>query len=302
MLFGDAPRMSSLHVSTNGASLVHSTAPTQEHLGPGSYFTAHNENIRAGWIKRSFSNRQPMLAGGTRRDRYHHYTAGVLINGAIAQGGSQSNNTPGPGYYNINPPAAAAVIRGRQGKFQPHVSQNASMMSGGGMRSTSSRMLLPSASVKHGILFHGKIDDHSHIGPGHYYNADQNAMIKRSFNSRASPREIARGQRRSGSSRGSIFSPSQSNYSGMYSPRYSSRAVEESPQYIPAGEFDEAHLYETEKEEEHQQHQSADFYSRMEGHSPALRPESSEKKKSGRKPGRMTIMENMVPAMFRKSS
>ena len=79
MLFGDAPRMTDLHMSSPTGHAVHKSEATATHLGPGSYYTAHNENIRAGWIKRSFSNRQPMVRGGHRKDRMHHYTAGVLM-------------------------------------------------------------------------------------------------------------------------------------------------------------------------------------------------------------------------------
>jgi len=44
MIFGDSPRMTSTHVHRDGMA-VHKSNPTANHLGPGSYYTSHNENV-----------------------------------------------------------------------------------------------------------------------------------------------------------------------------------------------------------------------------------------------------------------
>ena len=54
--------------SASGHSINTSKSASANHLGPGAYYTTHNENIRGGWIKRSFSNRQPMVKSGARKN------------------------------------------------------------------------------------------------------------------------------------------------------------------------------------------------------------------------------------------
>ena len=168
MIFGDAPRMQPLHMSSaSGHSINTSKSASANHLGPGAYYTTHNENIRGGWIKRSFSNRQPMVKSGARKNgRLDHNSSGILINGLHVSSGSMED-TPGPGHYNIQKPSECVLRQGKSsGKFDPYQSHNMSVATGGHMSSTSPRMLMPSASLKSGVLFHGKVDDHSHLGPG----------------------------------------------------------------------------------------------------------------------------------------
>ena len=367
MMFGDAPRMTSLHLGRDGGTACHKSESTKSHLGPGSYYTAHNENIRGGWIKRSFSNREPMVQGGRRWDRHHHYHAGILVNGLHASGNTNvSGDTPGPGHYNVQKPPES-ILRGgnqRPGKFDPHASHNMSVMSGGGMRSTSSRLLHESASLKNGMLFLGTIDDHSHIGPGHYHKNRESTLMKKSFNARVnSPRgarqqlqqqqqqqqqrtsasNSPRSHSRSQQQQQYAYSPSQSdNYSGMYSPRYSNQyqrdeGVERSPQeqqqqYYDGGEFDEEDFYEDASVQQAHADADAEAQTRVLAQAQAqaqsqtppsvfqVPVSSSDRapvpagqeydasgnlvhtsgKKVGRKMGRMSVMESMVPTMFRK--
>jgi len=225
-----------------------------------------------------------MLSESAGRDKYT--AGGVLVNGNIAHGGSQSNTNPGPGHYNVQTPD---TIFRAGASFSPQ-NANASATTTGGMRSTSSRMLLPSASLKDGVLFHGKVDEHSHIGPGHYHNSEQNNLLKRSFNARVTSPRSPRSPR-GRSSPGSDYGNSPSHYGGGGA----------------GGQFDEAHAH------GHGHEDSQDFYHRSEQghesytpvqahHEQTQQPASAEKPKSKRKQGRMTIMESMVPSMFRNKA
>lgn len=89
MLFGDAPRMSDVTLASHGNITVsRKQTATENHLGPGAYFTAHNENIRGGWIKRSFSTRQPMGPTTRKHDRGASYTHGVMQDDVYYERGS----------------------------------------------------------------------------------------------------------------------------------------------------------------------------------------------------------------------
>ena len=185
MLFGDSGRSgiapSSRHPDVAAVKLSNST---QNHIGPGAYHTAHNENIRSGWVKRSYSTRQPMAPGMSRRkERYANYTNGVLVGSGLAEGGRDSNSTPGPGHYNtvkdIKP-----VTYGTNGHFDS--TANGKTYPIQPMSSGSPRILLPSSSMKNGVVFEGKHEEHSTIGPGHYGNVNEGQLLKKSFNIRAS--------------------------------------------------------------------------------------------------------------------
>jgi len=157
-------------------------------------------------------------------------------------------------------------------------------------------MLLPSASLKDGVLFHGKVDDLSHIGPGHYHNSEHNHLIKKSFNARvASPRSPRSPRGRS--SPGSDYGHSAPQYSHEY------------PKYVNGGQFDEACLYndspggnEERKYFYHRDEGEHEAYTPMQAPHEQLQHDIVEKPKSKRKLGRMTIMESMVPTMFRKKN
>lgn len=89
MLFGDAPRMSDVTLAAHGnITVARKHATTENHLGPGAYFTVHNENIRGGWIKRSFSTRQPMGPTTRKYDRGSSYTTGVVQDNMYYEQGS----------------------------------------------------------------------------------------------------------------------------------------------------------------------------------------------------------------------
>ena len=306
MIFNDAPRMTGLQMVSNGVVASVTSPTTNEHLGPGTYFTAHNENIRGGWIKRSFSNRQPFLSESAGRDKYT--AGGVLVNGSIVHGGSFSNDTPGPGHYNIEGPTS--VFSGIGAKLQPRSSPTNST-GGAHMRSGSTRMLLPSASLKDGVLFHGKNEDHSHIGPGYYHNPDQNSMIKKSFNARvAARRPKSRGI--SATQPLSPRSPRDAASSSAYrtSPQSQMHSQTSPSQYYANGYTPSGPDY---GQQEGEDEEGEDFYVRdntpipsfisspqhenQQSQSPS---ETQTKKATARKPGRMTMMESMVPAMFRK--
>ena len=261
-----------------------------------------------------------MLKSGNRSDRHHH-AAGVLINGTLAHASKASQDIPGPGHYNVYA-TIDPIVKNTNGIFDLNTSRNMSMSSGGNMRSKSSRMLSPSASIKDGMLFLGKTDDHSHVGPGHYHH-DRDPLIKRSFNSRVnsprSPRSPNRHQQENYSNHSnSNYTPSHSaNYGGMISPRYSSRddARDDgeshlqymqqqqfqqqggSPvQYIHGGELNESHFYDDHHDQD-RGNSNSNGNGNGNGGTPVISQQPNFKK--GRKPGRMSVMESMIPSMFK---
>ena len=70
MLFGDAVRDIKLAPSRKNNDIGAHTRrnSTEDHLGPGAY--QPQRNIRAGWVKRSYSTKQPMSPSfDTRKER-----------------------------------------------------------------------------------------------------------------------------------------------------------------------------------------------------------------------------------------
>ena len=107
----------------------------------------------------------------------------MLVGSGLAEGGRDSNSTPGPGHYNtvkdIKP-----VTYGTNGHFDS--TANGKTYPIQPMSSGSPRILLPSSSMKNGVVFEGKHEEHSTIGPGHYGNVNEGQLLKKSFNIRAS--------------------------------------------------------------------------------------------------------------------
>jgi hypothetical protein len=106
MLFGDEKRFGKTLVNSSRDPQVLPIKPpsTEQHLGPGSYFTNDQEDVRNGWKKKQFSKREPMTP--TRSDlsifsRQDHYTHGVMTSyGAISVPVySPKKDSPGPGAY-----------------------------------------------------------------------------------------------------------------------------------------------------------------------------------------------------------
>jgi len=175
MIFGDEKRMGGSVLMPNGTSAQRKSSSTEKHLGPGSYFTAHNEEIRGGWIKRSFSNRQPMIPGHYRKERNSSYV--------------RDDETPGPGSYYAEENTNMGDISPRglssySGQFDPRMSAAMSMT--GAMKSGTKRNLNASASISNGVFFQGNMEEESsHLGPGQYYDSNTTDMVKKSFNVRA---------------------------------------------------------------------------------------------------------------------
>lgn len=227
MLFGDAPRNAKITTSKKSRDIGAHTKGnlTETHLGPGAYFTSHNENIRAGWVKRSFSTKQPMSPNFEgRKERHKSYTDSVMSNknnGLCATGGYDSNSTPGPGHYNTYN-EVMPLKRSPRAPFDPE--QSSRLSPHGGINSGSPRVLHPTASLKNGVLFQGKAEEHATIGPGHYYNAqvDDKQLLKKSFNVRVSNGNSPRGRRSTspgGRSRSAspdhVFRGSPNSHTGM---------------------------------------------------------------------------------------
>jgi hypothetical protein len=100
MMFGDEPRFSKTLVQSGNGTQGYRKHETDEHVGPGSYFAAQNEESRGGWVPKTFSKRQPMSPHTRPTDRSFHYTSGVIVSTGLALPGSPLNrSTPGPGYY-----------------------------------------------------------------------------------------------------------------------------------------------------------------------------------------------------------
>ena len=209
MLFGDAGRDAKITSSRTGDIGAHTKGNrTESHLGPGAYFTSHNENIRAGWVKRSFSTKQPMSPTFEgKKERYKSYTQSAMSkkgSGLLSTGGL--DNTPGPGHYNTYN-EVMPLKRSPRAPFDPE--QSSRLSPHGGISSGSPRVLHPTASLKNGVLFHGKAEEHATIGPGHYYNAmvDDKQLLKKSFNVRASVGNSPRGRPLSPGGRSRSVSP-----------------------------------------------------------------------------------------------
>lgn len=124
MLFGDEPRFHKEIQIVDGQISGFKNIETDRHVGPGSYYASHNEEIRygdfnllfsiaivhifiranfffsGGWANKSFSRRQPMSPHNRPVERSYLYTAGVLLPTGFALPGSPvARQTPGPGYY-----------------------------------------------------------------------------------------------------------------------------------------------------------------------------------------------------------
>ena len=102
MLFGDEKRFQKTYVAHSLDNRIHGVkaVATDECLGPGCY---NNDN---GWIKKSFSRRQPMTPPASQRNslfgRNDSFTTGVLTSyGTLSAPMSPRDvlGSPGPGYY-----------------------------------------------------------------------------------------------------------------------------------------------------------------------------------------------------------
>ena len=176
---------------------THKQDPKVEaHLGPGAYFTAANENLRGGWVKKSFSKRQPMSPGVGGADRSHHFQAGVMLSSGLGTSGSpRARPSPGPGHYIGQPSSFSSSppsLLQRQKEFSSSgrpssagsvsgASRRGSLMSAG-----SPRMAANSTILRDGVLFQngGSAErDGGGIGPG-YYAPMSSSFQTKSFNAR----------------------------------------------------------------------------------------------------------------------
>lgn len=107
MLFGDEKRFDKTYVAHSMDSRIHGVkaSATDETVGPGSYFSnGLDRNERNGWIKKSFSRREPMTppARYSVFGRNDSFTTGVLTSyGTLSAPKSPKDvlSSPGPGYY-----------------------------------------------------------------------------------------------------------------------------------------------------------------------------------------------------------
>lgn len=109
MLFGDSKRFNKPFVSSSADHQLHgvSSHATDDHVGPGSYFTHDMEQKRGGWKGSSFAHRSPMNTPNKSSDRgifarSNSYTNVYMTSyGAVAHAstGNQKSTLPGPGYY-----------------------------------------------------------------------------------------------------------------------------------------------------------------------------------------------------------
>lgn len=170
------------------------------HLGPGAYFTAANENLRGGWVKKTFSKRQPMSPGVGGADRSHHFQSGVMLSsglGASVVGSPRARPSPGPGHYlgqqssfSSSPPSL--LQRQKELSSRPSsagsvsgASRRGSLMSAGSPRISANTTIL-----RDGVLFHngGSAErDGGGIGPG-YYAPVSSSFLTKSFNARVNKR------------------------------------------------------------------------------------------------------------------
>jgi hypothetical protein len=111
MFFGDEKRFKKSYSVAKADKQLHAAvAPaTDEMVGPGSYFNTNVDQERNGWVKKSFSKRQPMTPSPSSRNsvfgRNDSYTTGTMTAyGTLSAPMSPRDilNSPGPGYYEKN--------------------------------------------------------------------------------------------------------------------------------------------------------------------------------------------------------
>jgi hypothetical protein len=189
-MFGDEPRFHKSMVQNSKGIQGFRNHETDEHVGPGSYFAAQNEESRGGWSSKSFSKRQPMSPESRPVDRSFHYTSGVIVPTGLALPGSPLNrSTPGPGYYGRPITAVRSSPFFEKLKFAWPLQEGKRSRpnsADAGLRTsymgTSQRLAAPSAVIKDGVLF-SSISQNVGVGPGHYSTPDN--LVKKSFNTRA---------------------------------------------------------------------------------------------------------------------
>jgi hypothetical protein len=159
---------------------------TEDHLGPGSYYTTKNDNKRGNWTPRSPErNARPQSASFRSRELNHSLTAGILVDDLYVHQPSSNVDLPGPGYYT---PRERSAGRG----FSMNSSvEMAKARKGVSLHSPMSPRFTPnSAQMRDDVLCYstGHRDELITGGPGYYYKNDC-GLLKKSFNVRANRRQ-----------------------------------------------------------------------------------------------------------------
>lgn len=160
---------------------------------------AQNENMRGGWMKKTFSKRQPMSPGVREVDRHHHFSAGVLLSSGLSVPSSPKGRpSPGPGHYIGQPSSFASSPNSVQSQQKLNMTQGSSQRSssagsisgtrrGSLLSAGSPRLAANSTILRDGILFISTEGKDSGLGPG-YYAPVSSSFTSKSFNTRVTKR------------------------------------------------------------------------------------------------------------------
>jgi hypothetical protein len=223
MLFASSDRFKGTPVTHPNGDLqaFRSDKEETDHVGPGVYYNAKEDEVRGGWKKKSFSSREPMSRPNRQVDRSHHYTNGEMISFGIALPRSpEFIASPGPGHYGTSPLSSSLIKPSPNKKLNVTMTTNnthasSSMQNTTHLMGSTPRISPMNTVVRDGVLFVSTEHPSSLPGPGQYASPNaQSNLIKKSFNARASPSgSAARSRPRSAQS------PKTSGGSSPFSPK-----------------------------------------------------------------------------------
>jgi len=197
MLFGDEERFKKRLVQTHPSIPIQGfiDLPTDSHVGPGSYIINDSQEKRSGLLKSTFSNRQPMQPPRREVERSEYICGGFLSpSGTMSIPSSlQKRLTPGPGAYDVNNKATfiAPVDPVRREDLNISGSSPSPMTTrvtnaGTNMPTTPRFSFNHSACLTKGVILQSALNEVMAVdgGPG-YYDVEDNGLIKKSHNVRA---------------------------------------------------------------------------------------------------------------------
>lgn len=184
MLFTDEPRFYSDReaIAVNDDSLLIGRAPTEEHIGPGSYFTAKNDAKRGNWAPRS---PRPTSSTFRSKDVNHSTTTGIIHDDLYVHSGSRVD-LPGPGYYSPQERKSSRGFSMNTSAEMQKIRKNISLASDPMLSPKSPRFTPLNATMRDDVLCYSTShrDEFVSGGPGYYYK-NECGLLKKSFNVRA---------------------------------------------------------------------------------------------------------------------
>jgi len=194
MLFGDEERFKKRLVQSHPNTGFIDVA-TDSHVGPGSYIINESQEKRSGLVKSSFSTRQPMQPPRREVERSEYICGGTITPGGTMSipSSPQKRLTPGPGAYDVNNNLSfiAPVDPVRREDLNISGSSPSPMTTrvtnvGTNMPTTPRFSFSHSSCLTKGVILQSALNDvmATDGGPG-YYDVEDNGLIKKSHNVRA---------------------------------------------------------------------------------------------------------------------